>query len=422
MSKNVPASRTRPPRAGGGRRDRSTRSLRRTAVQLGLDLARLRRREVALASAAVAEIAWSAAYSAGGVTVIASVSRSWVTPERTTSWRSDSPAVKRWRATTAGGAPDPTQERPQRADHVGRAPGPGQHVDTTARRAPRDRGARRGRSVSAMSAVAWSATTERNARPDDRRPAARVRPTPGRPARRSRRRPRTTRSASISPRSDGSTGATPAPGVGRGHVDEPGEQRRRAARRDGRRERRLPDRRQHRGHGRPTRRCRRGRRPEVVAPAVAGQVDRPGPEGVRAAVAQARQRPRLDPGVTTSGVRDRGLRHRSRRSRGSPSGPIAAGSLAGRAAGPRRRQAPALPAEHRLVDVDRAVLDAGGLGRCRALDEASRDVVEHLAVADDLDVDAPGVQRAPRPRVVPHLDAHAPGDVLGREQRRVGRP
>ena len=90
-------------------------------------------------------------------------------------------------------------------------------------------------------------------------------------------------------------------------------------------------------------------------------------------------------------------------------------------AGPRGAEAPSLPAEHRLVDVDRALVDARRLGRGRALDEALLGQVgEDLALVDDLGVDAPGVQREPRlGGVVPHLDAQAVGDVLGVEERRV---
>ncbi len=88
------------------------------AVQLGLALARLGRRQVALAGRPVAERRCGRRRRRRAAsTVIASVSRSWVTPERTTTWRSDSPAVKRWRDTIGGRRHRvPAQERPQRGD------------------------------------------------------------------------------------------------------------------------------------------------------------------------------------------------------------------------------------------------------------------------------------------------------------------
>ncbi len=151
----------------------------------------------------------------------------------------------------------------------------------------------------------------------------------------------------------------------------------------------------------------------ALGDAVAGQVDGPGPEPVGAAEAQAGQaaRRRLELGHQ----REVGGRL------GVDGADVVAGVVDDGLPGALGRQAPAVPSEHRLVQVQVGVgLPGHRRARC-ALDEALVGLHRHRhRPAGTLDgVRAlPRHQRVPLAGVVPDVGAVAAGDVLGEE---VGR-
>ena len=288
-----------------------------------------------------------------------------MTPERTTSCAQRlALGVAVAAATTAGARHRvPAQERPQRrdrrrasCDRVGRAPTrlAAGAIAIAARASPaiarRGVGDERLRLVG--DGVAERARHERGSidapRPAvresrERRPARRARAGRRRCARCSALAQSQRRRGSRPPRRARSTTSSTARGS-------PARSLRAAGARDVERPR---DRRQERPRAPPRwprRRAQRGRRSERRGGRlVPGEVDRPRPERVRAAVAQPRQRARLRPRLVTTRSACTGSAAR----RPVLDDLVAVRRGCTRLPGRGARQAPALPAEHRLVDVDR---------------------------------------------------------------------